>query len=1673
MDELRRAPLRRRRPSRPSETPDEPPETPPKKSAQKPSQQPKKKRRFLRKFLLGIGIALCVPVVVVTAVVLNVNSEVERRWIGKIATRLASKNLQGSIEVLDVQHVGLHSIDVGAIAVRDPDGRKVIEVDGAHLHFDAWGLIKGFVDGAAEHVVDGATIERLDVALYDDGTGSPTIGRAFASKDPSPPSPPNPNGLRLVVGDLDVREIHVVGALSGKSIAFGGDVHDGAIALAPEGTRIAVPSLAIDVAPIAGVLRAPLRLRASTDVLIPTLSDPTRPAVDLRSLAVEIETAGSTVQLGATMVAGHLDLHVDGGAGPDAIATLVGGNPPLWAPVHLHADARGTMDVADLDARVDARGGNATVAGQVALGALSLVPTNDRPRLPLATASLKLAALDVRTFVPTAPPLHANADLSLKATSTIEGTEIGFVAKQQPLEAIVDDPFRKPREPGLGETIVAVEGKVLVKKNGDVEGAGALHASLERARLDVEALAAAGKIEARVHLEAPALSQIAALNLPVRGGVTLDLSGGANLHEETFAVSGAFGATEIIEGSTLVPAAAGTLSAQGSFDHPTFALDLVAPHVKSMFHAWPSTQDEEQLHDLRVAVVGTKEAIGVHASVQTVKNQTLVLDTHVVPDPKGMRVVGLDADVRRDRFHGKLHVDEIASRKDVITVKGMRLSSTAGGLRLDAKISPKTHMLDLDVASTELDVDELARAAGIDLGKVDLVATLDGSLHTLPRSKWPEPKTTPADAQGTFAIDDDAPSGAAIARPNAPDVPVLVGSIDVTAKGAVEVNEGGRKKEKRLDGAVSFHIEDRYVKASVRGDLEDVIHAGIFGGATLGGRWDDEKAWRDLVGHVDMHVPNVDLEKAATFLQDLTGRPLGMEVGGKLSFDTHLERSDPKLPPTGDVSLIAEKLHAARGTLVVDPIDGRVRARLERTNDPKKPKDDMTVALFGFLRDGGGPLLQLDAATHAPWSNLVDLVDGGGLSQTTLDLPMHVKLDVPTRPTPKLPMPLRTMVPFDGELSVKLGVDGNIGNPRVALDAAIAKVKADAGSSSTLSVHATYDGKLAHTETTVTDDRRRDAKPQLDAIADVTLVESDLLKSKASGAPAWSAKLDATIDRLPIALFSTLVAEPLGGYVGGEMHVDHLGDPNAKAATMDVKLAVDRLAIGDATFDATKIGATVDEKRASIDVAIDGESGKLRLNGDAPLTWKNASSPAIAPNTPLKATLVSKDFRLRALEPFVTAFDRLDGKLDADVKVDVTPKTVGGKTTLAGGANGTIKLHEGDLIVGAIGEPWKNVDGEIHLSPTKIDVPKLTLHGLTGKADVSASVTLQDLLPKNFHVDLQPDRLPVATQGVPIGSMTGRILVDGSIDPKLVSVKVKVEKLTVDLAPTSDKHPQDLDAEPSIVVLQPIEPPKPVPAPPGSSAPMKIDIDMTNDVWVRRDDLHIAAMGHPIILVDGVPRFMGEVQVDPNMRPWVEQFGKRFYIQKADIRFDGTAEMNPTLDVAVKWTARDATDVTISVGGRLKQPKVTMTADPPATQAEIMSLLVLGRRDAGSASQQEQAQRGAAAQTAALVQGMTGAILGQQLQKMLPAEMTLDFQPGDQGFSDARYAGGYQWNNVYFEVGYDAGAGNASTQPGNATQTSARTTFGIDWRFKPEWSLMTTLGDTGSALVDLLWTFRY
>ena len=166
---------------------------------------------------------------------------------------------------------------------------------------------------------------------------------------------------------------------------------------------------------------------------------------------------------------------------------------------------------------------------------------------------------------------------------------------------------------------------------------------------------------------------------------------------------------------------------------------------------------------------------------------------------------------------------------------------------------------------------------------------------------------------------------------------------------------------------------------------------------------------------------------------------------------------------------------------------------------------------------------------------------------------------------------------------------------------------------------------------------------------------------------------------------------------------------------------------------------------------------------------------------------------------------------------------------------------------------------------------------------------------------------------------------------------------------TKSRYLKDID----IVPLS--TPGKPAPAPPapssGGEASIGVDVAPINawklDLAIKTDDPFVIRgnLAHGQALVDlhihgtgGQPLLDGNVEIKDLLTtlPF-----STLDIADSNIAFTPDHPLNPVLDIQGTSSIRNYL-VTIYVTGRAKDPKVSFTSDPPATQEQIVSLLATG-----------------------------------------------------------------------------------------------------------------------------------
>jgi hypothetical protein len=1603
--------------------------------------------RVVLAVVAAIGLLLVFVTAFVAALLLHVDLPAARRAIARLASEQGSAGLKGSVEITDLSHVGPRAIDVGRITIRDPAGRPVAVVEGAHVRYAAVPLVRAFLSRTGRPpTIDRVVVERAKITLIPGEDGMPTLVEAVASKDPSPPSQ-QPSTLRLAIDGVDVQEIVADGTVNDLPIDVRAEIQGVAVGIAPEGTRVEVPHLGLASAPIPGIVGHGVSLEAAARAFLPGEGSATPMLVEGARVAID---AGSLKAIATGRMEGESwSARVEiPQLRPDALGVILGAPPPIAAPAAVAIDAAGDgrRALADLVARVGA--GQAHLEARADLEALEARPTAERPRIELGEATLTTRGLDVRAAAEAAPAVSLDADLRLSAARTRAGDELSVVGSGTTTAGARPAPFE-----------IDVVGTRA--ESGAIDASGRVATGLGGGKIDLRfdldrTAEGGGHARAEVQGTVPDLASLRPLTgVELAGGLKVEATADVDLAATTGEIRARVEGHDLRHPSARVPRAVVEVAAAGSLAKPTFDATVTAPSIEL---GAPGAARKDVLSDVRLRAHGTPEAVGLDAGLRTDLGQRIGLRTNVAQARAGAVVTQTELRLEREDFVGEMKVDRVEVSSAGVRIDGLRLASTAGGLRAGGRFSPARGELEVQAHSTPLDLAALARAAGADPGELQGRLRLAVDLKTLPSAVRSSRLAEQEPPSIVLRADLDAPK--AKAKSSGVRQPYVVGTVAFDLEDAILPQFGP------VEAHVDVDVEDRLVEGTVDVRAEGIAEALVRGSAIVGGRLDDPRAWADAALRVDFEMPAIELAALGDRL-----RAMGNAVptlAGTLDVRGHLERRSGDLPPTGAISIETKGLGYVDGATALQGVDVRARASLDGDRDAKGDDGpvDPSAPLFADLLveafDARGPFATIHAGTAAPWTKL------GGLGDDPKAIPIDAAIVIAPTPIDRLPAPLAAAIPFGGRLGFQARATGTIADPTVEIGAKVDQIPLDGGPDHEVTFTAHYDGAIAKARAWIAKATAPD-QSLFDLSAEAKVSAADV----AAGRPdlPWTAKLDATIAALPLHLFAPVADADLEGHLSGEIHVDHVHDPKFAAPTVDATLVTSGLTVGRVALGEAKTELHADAQQAKVAVDVrGGEGGEMSLEARAPLTWKDALIPALGAGA-VEAAFDARAFRLKTIEPFVAAVDKLDGKLDAEIRASVRRDAAG---AWAGAPEGEIRVREGVVIVDAIGQRWQGLEADVAVTGGKLDLRRFAVAGPRGgELSASGNVVLEGLMPKTLHVALDARRFGIASQGVSVGELSGVVTVDGKMerrdDRDALTVDVTLDPLTIDLASEVGRDVQTLDADPSIAVLQPLDKDDVTVESGGGGMPMVVRVKMPNGLNVRRDDLRIRARGEPVLTIDEVVRYAGEVRIEGNpgselVQPsWVEVLGKRFYIPKAIVRFDGDEKMDPALDIEARWQAADGTIVRILVSGRASRPKIDFRS-PGLTQGEIMNLLVFGRREAGSAQQQQAAQRGAASQGAALASGIAGAVIGRQLQRVLPANFSISVGGG-------RYSGAVQYDNVFFEVAYNAGGTRIGPQA--LGQTQPRTTFGIDWRFAKSWSLLTTLGDTGSALVDLLWHYRY
>jgi translocation and assembly module TamB len=235
-----------------------------------------------------------------------------------------------------------------------------------------------------------------------------------------------------------------------------------------------------------------------------------------------------------------------------------------------------------------------------------------------------------------------------------------------------------------------------------------------------------------------------------------------------------------------------------------------------------------------------------------------------------------------------------------------------------------------------------------------------------------------------------------------------------------------------------------------------------------------------------------------------------------------------------------------------------------------------------------------------------------------------------------------------------------------------------------------------------------------------------------------------------------------------------------------------------------------------------------------------------------------------------------------------------------------------------------------------------------------------------------------------------------------------------------------------------------------------LTVDIPRNAWVQgtrmaievRGSMHVAkALDQPFVLDGSIE----------TVRGFASFYGKKFVLQEGMVTFTGEEEINPFLDVTVTHTVSDYT-VSVYVGGKARQPKLTLTSTPELPQEEIVSLLVTGKTTDRLSSAERSALPGQAGQ---IVGGVAVDELGKVLGNPLGLD-TVEIEAGEKLGTGRIGVGRYVTQDLFLSYEYEREVGK---QGGNKV--------GVEYSINRQLKLKGSSSDTGEAALDILWRLDY
>ncbi|MCU0683657.1 MAG: translocation/assembly module TamB [Polyangiaceae bacterium] len=1621
-----------------------------------------------------------------------------RRGVAHVASRLLSSFFEGRIELDSIEHVGFDGVDVGRVRIYDPAGRLVIEGRGLHARSFVPDIARRLIGGGALTIsIPRVRLEEAEVRLVPEqraeGGATVSIEGTFRPR-PGPPEPEPEVGTlpRVIVVDLPAIELGH-GWVHGEPAAglpIEADVFEARASLSA-GNRGVV--LDVGRSAIGSRFLAPLHPHGTAEyhLRVPEPDDP-RPVQMWASFNGELGAVPAA--LTARLEGGRLDARLDVARATTAEMRSLLPGLPLRDEIAGRLEAHGLLPDLAFEGEATIGPGKLGVRGEAELGS------------PLAiTAQVEARGLDARSFFEDAPAFVLGADLTARfrledgvpslvldgatLASEFGGQRVPPVAAVARLEEAGWRVDARVEEAGLPLTVdlrVSPEGEITFEAEGrasDLRSVPRLGGVLGGAAT-VRAEGRAGRNGLDVSLD----GRLSNFSAP---GVNLK---GANLRGR---VNGPFSSplatvTLAGEGASVAGLAVARVEgrAQGTLQSSNVTLRLIDPQ-------W----DELSLG----GEMGLSSAVTfreVHAGFRRGELQTEGAVTAIEALPGGGFAL---RGVRLESTAGSASAD-LTLRPEGLDLEargGLRLSRlspvwsglpfTAGEAALLVSVHSDARGRRTGRASVRVEGAELARMPL--LGGAELNATFEGDRVALAYAA----SIRPAGGEPIAALEGGGEGTLRGSLLEASTYERVVGSLDVRratlnfdrahadptarallagtpvlstlVRGTAHATLGLERE--RPDGWPTLRFSAETQRLSVT--LPDQ------GGGRDGRDGRDWRDWRD--GEGGLGEPRRRLLQGLDVLTTLTVRHEGEGARSRTTFEAGARAADRHgaLAFAGAHSEApTDRLFADLGALLGGPPERAKEARERLSALPLRGQAEWVKRSFiewpRAIRPPGvegkvGAKVELAGTLSDP-----ELEVRAGLERVAM---------LPEKGEPW---------PVDGELTAHFGRESS-----------------------------EIWGRLTHEGTEV-----------LELMGGANVGLGQLVRDEK---PTWSAGGLAVIRGLELGALPPLAAAGVGGRLSGTLALDDLHThPDLR---FDFNLLRGKVLGGD--FPSGTLRGRLTAEGGSVVTATlrqgsnprSPEGGLFEATALASVAFRDGLLPSLDPSQPQTFGV-----RLRKLDvtPFAPlaepVFADLGGLLDGEATLTLRAPGGAGNAGGAGPATaleGQLYWRQGVLLVPQVGQTFGRGRFDLHAT-TEGDAIRLRLRDLaigatsgiiegqgefevpgpSLRAGVLGAVSPEGLDWATGRASLrirEAQKIPLTFEGVPIGNAFGAIEAYVRARPEGAEVSVALADVTLELPEGSTRDVQELSDPPDIGVvdrhnrrrkLVRQEDAYPFTIALGfgeslSSLAGKPGTVAARGVFIERSGTDVVVRGRPVVAITDQVRMSGGIEA---LRGRFTLLGKPFVVDRlsvnwgterdgeatSEVRGEGDGEpSNPFVQVRARWDSSDGARVYAEADDYLNDLDIRLRSDPPRPDAEVRALLLYGRDpNAGNAGLSPGfglSRRRDSANDAAI--GGASTVLNSLLDPVQIFGRRIETRVSTGNARDSRFGVAMEVRpNLWATVDVST----LGSQQADRLSYTDRTAVTLDWRFRPRWSLRTSVGygnrygsvsAGASTSLDLIWQYRY